>query len=72
MARLKKIRRSKYRGVWLVKDRYDNEYWVCRGAINGNKFLNKHKYERDAAKDYDWILIMNNKSPVNIYKQQLI
>ena len=67
--RVKVISKSKFKGVSLVKDRQGNEFWACKGEVNGLRFFSKHKNERDAAKSYDWKLIENSKMPVNLYKQ---
>lgn len=69
--RVKTIKKSKYKGVSLVKDRYFNEFWICRGEVHGIKFFSKHDHERDAAKQYDLVLMNRGIMPVNIYRQQL-
>lgn len=69
--RPKTVKASQYTGVSKVRDRRHNEYWVCRGTINGLRFFHKHKTERDAAINYDLILLQNLKKPVNIYVENI-
>lgn len=68
--RAKTVKKSHFKGVSLVRNRYKNEFWVCRGMVNGINHFSKHNSERDAAKQWDIVLINNDMMPVNIYRQQ--
>jgi hypothetical protein len=68
--RARVVKKSKYKGVALLRDRQLNEFWACRGEIDGRTFFSKHETEREAAIQYDQILIRNLQLPINIYVQK--
>ena len=66
---------SKYKGVCYYHDNCGrSNHWALNCYITGNKSFKRYPFteegEREAAKAYDTICIINGKKPVNILKSK--